>query len=247
MLRDGRIHGGQSMAKIDQTLNQIIAATKAKQNPGGNGWKGHCPAHKDKSPSLSIAQGTDGRILLNCHAKCDIDSICSALGITQADLFPPKKSSSNKPSYSIDKIYDYKDESGALLFQAVRKRLTDPVKFPNAPRKEFRQRKPDGKGGWIWNLQGVRRVLYRLPELLASLSGATVWIPEGEKDVDRLRSLGLTATCNPMGAGKWLDEFSDVLAGYDCVAIEDNDQPGRDHAQEVCQSLWGKAKTLRKL
>jgi hypothetical protein len=239
------------MATIDQTLNDIITATKAKPNQGSSGWKGHCPSHKDKSPSLSIDHGRNGGIVLNCHAKCHIDSICAALNITQTDLFPPKqtqaKQSTGKPSYSIDKVYDYKDESGVLLFQAVRKRLTDPAKFPNEPRKQFRQRTPDGKGNWVWSLQGVRRVLYRLPELLASTPGAIVWIVEGEKDVDRLRSLGLTATCNPMGAGKWLDEFSDFLAGHDCVVIEDNDDPGRAHAESVCQSLFGKAQKIRKL
>src|SRR5262245_12780861 len=127
------------MPTIDQTLKQIITATKATPNKGGNGWKGHCPAHQDKTPSLSISQGLDTRILLNCHRKCDIDSICAALNITKADLYPPQKSSGNstKPSYTIDKVYDYKDESGALLFQAVRKRLTDPAKWPNEPRKKF--------------------------------------------------------------------------------------------------------------
>lgn len=238
------------MATIDQTLQDILTATRAKPNQGGNGWKGHCPAHKDRSPSLSIDHGRNGGIILNCHAKCHIDSICAALNITQADLFPPKQTQAKqpgKPSYSIDKVYDYKDESGTLLFQAVRKRLTDPAKFPNEPRKQFRQRAPDGKGNWVWSLQGVRRVLYRLPELLASAPGAIVWIVEGEKDVDRLRSLGLTATCNPMGAGKWLDEFSDFLAGHDCVVIEDNDDAGRTHAESVCQSLFGKAQKIRKL
>jgi putative DNA primase/helicase len=237
-------------ATIDQTLQTVLTATRAKPNQGGNGWKGHCPAHKDKSPSLSIDHGRNGGIILNCHAKCHIDSICAALNITQADLFPPKQpktQTQGKPSYSIDKVYDYKDESGTLLFQAVRKRLTDPAKFPNEPRKQFRQRAPDGKGNWVWSLQGVRRILYRLPELLAANPGAIVWIVEGEKDVDRLRSLGLTATCNPMGAGKWLDEFSDFLVGHDCVIIEDNDDPGRAHAESVCQSLFGKAQKIRKL
>jgi hypothetical protein len=240
------------MAAIDQTLNQILTHTRAKQNPGGNGWKGHCPSHQDKSPSFSIAQTTDGRILLNCHKKCHIDSICAALNITQADLFPPKQSQTKsttqaKPRYTLEKVYDYRDETGALLFQAVRKRLTDPAKFPNEPRKQFRQRAPDGKGNWVWSLQGVRRVLYGLPELIAADPDATVWICEGEKDVDRLRSLGLVSTCNPMGAGKWLDEYSDFLVGRDCVVIEDNDQPGKDHAEQVCASLHGKAQKLRKL
>ena len=258
------------MTTIAQTLNVILTQTRAKPNKGGNGHKGHCPAHQDKSPSLSIAQGNNGGIVIKCHRGCDIDAICAALNIAQADLFPPKQTtqtqSQGKPRYNLDKVYDYKDENGTLLFQAVRKRLADPTKFPNEPRKQFRQRAPDGKGNWVWSLQGVRRVLYRLPELLASTPGSTVWIVEGEKDVDRLRSLGLTATCNPMGAGKWLDEFSDFLIGHDVVIIPDNDpqavdlndkprfhadgcevRPGQDHAQDIARSLHGKAKSVRVL
>lgn len=234
---------------IAQTLSHILKQTKAKKQ--GNGWRGHCPAHKDKSPSLSISQGADTRILLNCHANCDIDSICAGLNISKADLFPskPKQSTTaqGKPRYNLEKVYDYRDETGALLFQSVRQRLADPTKFPNEPRKRFRQRAPDGKGNWVWSLQGVRRVLYRLPELLAADPDATVWICEGEKDTDRLISLGLIASCNPMGAGKWTDEYSDVLIGRDCIVLEDNDQPGRDHAEQVCQSLFNKARSLRKL
>lgn len=240
------------MAKIDDTLNHILTLTRAKPNQGGNGWKGHCPAHSDKSPSLSISQGADTRILLNCHRNCNIDSICAALNISKSDLYPPKqtqaKQTQAKPTYTLDKVYDYKDENGVLLFQTVRKRLKDPAKWPpDTRRKDFKQRAPDGKGNWVWSLAGVKRILYCLPELLASDLAAIVWICEGEKDVDRLRSLNLIATCNPMGAGKWLDEFSDSLAGRDVVVVEDNDQPGRDHAEQVCQSLFGKASRLRKL
>lgn len=262
------------MAKIDDTLNHILTQTRAKQNPGGNGWKGHCPSHQDKSPSFSIAQAADGRILLNCHKKCTIDSICAALNITQADLYPakPKQQTQAKtqaqtePRYALDKTYDYKDENGTLLFQSVRKRLTNAHECPDANRKKFSQRRPNGKGGWIYNMQGVRRVLYGLPELLASDPAETVWIVEGEKDRDRLKALGLISTCNPMGAGKWLDEYSDSLVGRDCVVIEDDDPqavdddgnlrfhkdgrpifPGQDHAQDVAQSLHGKAKRVRVL
>ena len=54
-------------------------------------------------------------------------------------------------------VYDYADENGQLMFQCVR----------HEP-KDFSQRRPDGHGGWIWNLEGVRRVLFRLPHLLAA-------------------------------------------------------------------------------
>jgi hypothetical protein len=87
--------------------------------------------------------------------------------------------------------YDYKDAGGTLLFQVVR---FDP--------KDFRQRRPSGSGGWIWNLKGVDRVLYRLPELLKAPPTTPVYVCEGEKDVDTLRAHMLVATCNPGGAAK---------------------------------------------
>lgn len=123
--------------------------------------------------------------------------------------------------------YDYKDESGKLLYQMVR----------YEPRN-FRQRRPDGNGDWIWNLDGVRRVLYRLPELLCSNKDEWVFVVEGEKDVERLYDEGLVATTCPMGAGKWDDNYSEFLNDRKLVAIiPDNDDSGRRHAKEVAESL----------
>jgi putative DNA primase/helicase len=130
--------------------------------------------------------------------------------------------------------YDYRDENGDLLFQVVRK-----------SNKDFPQRRPDGKGGWIYNLDGVEKVLYRLPELIDADPEATVYIPEGEKDVDRLHELGLVATCNPMGAGKWRDRYTEHLRGRNVVVLADNDEKGRRHAIHVLRSLHGKAKSVR--
>jgi hypothetical protein len=95
----------------------------------------------------------------------------------------------------IVKTYDYLDENGVLLLQVCRQ---EP--------KNFLQRKPDpGRPGeWLWKVQGVRQVPYRLPELVSEIElGKRVFIVEGEKDVDRLRSLGVPATTNAGGAGKW--------------------------------------------
>src|SRR5262249_59666565 len=89
--------------------------------------------------------------------------------------------------------YPYHDESGATLFEVVR---YDP--------KDFRQRRSDGNGGWTWNLNGTRRVPYRLPELLEAIaSDHPVLIVEGEKDVDALRKLGFGGTTKPRSARKW--------------------------------------------
>jgi hypothetical protein len=131
-------------------------------------------------------------------------------------------------------IYEYCDEAGILLFQVLR--------FPN---NKFLQRKPDGTAGWDWKLGTTRRVLYWLPELAAADPNAIVFIPEGEKDVDNLRALGLVATCNPQGACKWRKEFSQHLAGRDCVILPDNDDVGRKHAAQVFRALNGVARSVR--
>lgn len=131
--------------------------------------------------------------------------------------------------------YAYSDENGELLFEVVR---FEP--------KDFRQRRPDGRGGFVWNLKGVRLVPYRLPDLIEDLAqDRTVFLVEGEKDVDRLRSLGIPASCNPAGAGKWRDEFSGVFKNADVVILPDNDDAGREHADKVARSLAGNASRVR--
>ena len=129
------------------------------------------------------------------------------------------------------------DEGGNLLYQVVRYHP-----------KAFKQRRPDGRGGWIWNVDGVRRVPYRLPELIEAIgNGHPVFIVEGEKDVDALKGIGITATCNAGGASKWLDEHAAYFAGADVIATPDNDDPGRKHAECVATSLHKTAARIRLL
>jgi len=156
-----------------------------------NGWQACCPNHDDKKASLSISV-KDGKILLHDHGGCEPEAILEKVDLKLKDLFLEPKAKPPKPE--IAHTYDYTDETGILLFQAVRF-------IP----KDFRQRHPDGKGGWVWSLKGVRLVPYRLPELLKASS---VFIVEGEKDADNLVKIGLASTCNPMGAGKWHVEWS---------------------------------------
>lgn len=135
-------------------------------------------------------------------------------------------------------FYDYKDEQGKLLFQVVR------VQFSTD--KHIYQRHFNQKGEWVNNLRGVRRVIYRLPEVLEAVkNGTTVFVVEGEKDVETLFEWGLVATTNPMGAGKWQDEYSRYLCGADVVIIPDNDDPGRKHAEKVARSLYGIARSVK--
>jgi hypothetical protein len=150
-----------------------------------------------------------------------------------------RSSANDAPKPRFVCTYDYVDEKGSLIHQTVR--FADP--------KGFKQRRPNPEksGEWIWNLDGVCPVLYRLPDLLRAVAGGqTVYVVEGEKDADSLRALGLAATTNPMGAGKWRSEYSDLLRGADVVLIEDNDEAGRNHVEVVATSLKG-AKRIRVL
>jgi putative DNA primase/helicase len=130
--------------------------------------------------------------------------------------------------------YDYRNASGNSTFQVVRFKP-----------KGFAQRRPDGAGGYVWNLEGIERVLYRLPELLATGPDALIFLPEGEKDVDRLAALGLVATTNPEGAGKWRDEYTAALKGRHVAILADNDEEGRKHAEKVAGALYGNAASVK--
>jgi hypothetical protein len=210
----------------------MSAADLARQlqaKRAGSGWQARCPAHDDHRASLSIGEGEGGRLLLKCFAGCDFASIIKAAGIE------PTKSNGEARESIKSKIvatYDYRDARGELVFQVVRK----------AP-KDFPQRRPDGNGGWIWNMQGVELVPYRLPQLL---NASEVYICEGEKDCDNLAKLGLVATTNPQGAGKWPAKiFSGWFEGRHVTILPDNDEPGRKHARDVASKLHDTAASIR--
>jgi putative DNA primase/helicase len=139
----------------------------------------------------------------------------------------------------IDATYDYVDERGALLFQVVRR----------VPKK-FVQRRPDGFGGWVWATKGIRKVLYRLPQLIEAVKAQrTIFIAEGEKAVQALEGIGHAATCSPGGAGKWRPEYSNksVFRDAEVVLLPDNDDAGRAHVEKVALTLRGVAARVRVL
>jgi hypothetical protein len=121
--------------------------------------------------------------------------------------------------------YDYLNERGEFVCQVVR---FDP--------KNFRQRSLRDDQ-WVWNIHGLRPPLYRLPDLLAAPAEEWVFIVEGEKDVEALRRIGLVATCNIQGAGKWKAYHNHWLTSRRVCILPDNDEAGRQHAVNVSQHL----------
>ncbi|MFD0773533.1 hypothetical protein ACFQZ2_06285 [Streptomonospora algeriensis] len=199
--------------------------------------KAQCPAHEDRLPSLSISPARKYRgVVVNCHAGCSQDAVLDALGWTRIDL-RDEPTQQQRSDSAVVAEYDYVDEQGHLLF----------VKERRVP-KDFRCRKPDGRGGWLWKNAVERRVLYRLPEVRTAVAeGRTVYVVEGEKDVHAVERAGGVATCNYDGAAKdgqrskWRPEYGEPLAGADVVVIADKDGPGYAHARATAASLADRA------
>ena len=217
-----------------RTVNEILQEAGLPPPPKGEDrYYAICPrcsrqrsaAHR-KTKCLGITIGVDG-VQWGCN-HCDFKGGAYYNG---------------KDSDPVVASYVYKDENGTALFRKVR-----------TASKKFFQQHPDGHGNWISGIKNIRRVLYKYPELIEAIAtGRTVLIVEGEKDVDRLRQLGIPATCNPEGASepgqklKWRADYSEALRGADIILLPDNDEPGWKHVQNVGAALAGIATRTRVL
>lgn len=216
---------------ITGPIEIVPSKLPSARQAGENQWLAKCPAHDDAKASLSIGMGDNGKVLLKCQAQCPTETVCEALGLRMSDLFP----ATGKPARKrIVATYNYRAENGNLLYQTVR---YEP--------KDFRQRHPDGNGGWIWNLNGVKRILYNLPALVKADSSELVFIVEGEKDADRLIGLGVLTTTCPMGAGKWSKVDASPLNGHPVAVFRDNDDSGHEHQRDVANRLYRKVREVK--
>lgn len=213
---------------------------KGQRLNGAREVKVRCIFHDDRTPSLSV---NFERGVWKCHAGCgdggilDFEEKYSRCDREQAranvdDLIGQQvfRSAGEKP----EAVYQYHDAAGRLLFEKLR-----------YPGKRFVQRKPAGKGGYEYKLEGVKNPLYRLPEVLTANE---ILICEGEKDADNVRAafqketlsaeIRLACTTNFDGAGKWRDEYAPFFAGKKAVILPDQDAIGRKHAQQVAASVF---------
>lgn len=221
------------MTTTDNSMQLAEAVERAKE---GEDLQIRCPAHDDNQASLHVSPSAAG-VLLNCFANCDTKAILDAVNLDWSALFHERDTAVSEDTWTpvgpASHVYQYTDEYGNLLYEVLR--------IPQGAGKTFRQRRPSGDPvrPWEWKLEGVRRVLYRLPQIIAAVrNGETIWIPEGEKDVRTLvERAKLNATTNAQGAGKWLPEYTSTLAGAEVILIADADEPGRAHARAVREHL----------
>jgi 5S rRNA maturation endonuclease (ribonuclease M5) len=238
---------------------------------GDVGWNGEiafcCVIHNDRNPSASInvekgawychgcLEHGNLRQLIEAVQPDELDRIWDEYRLSEGtpvewdattkghrmDLsdvdWVPIEPYEAAPSQSDE--YDYVHKDGELWFQVVRRE--DPTTG-----KTFTQRRPDGKGGWSYNVPAQYRLLYRLPRVVKAIKeGQTIYICEGEKDVHALESVGAIATCNSGGSGKWMDHYTDEFNDADVVIVADRDKAGIRHALRVRDELEGVAKSIR--
>jgi 5S rRNA maturation endonuclease (ribonuclease M5) len=200
---------------------------------GSDGRFAHCARPEHAGKLLPEAGGTFAHLLkgaCKCGATHDAGAGPRIGGVE--NFAHPVKSALGEA----EAVYPYCDASGNLLYEVVR--------FPG---KQFRQRVTGPDGRWIWRLGDTPRVLYRLPDLAAANVARTVWLVEGERDVETLTKLGHLATCNPGGALKWhivADDARRVLKGRCVKIVADRDDVGRKHARDVAASLRGVAASV---
>jgi hypothetical protein len=206
----------------------------------GNQGTARCPFHADRRPSLSLNAELGLFYCHGCGAKgttSDFERRISGICRRPAGTPISRANQKNGPQErtgTVAAVYQYKDANQKVIFEQVRYKP-----------KTFRSRRPGGKGGWVWNLQGVQRVLYQLPEILKA---GKVYVVEGEKDADSVTSLtGCPGTTNVGGAGKWRDELSESLADKEIIILQDGDEPGAKHALEVAASVCKVARSVKLL
>jgi len=220
---------------IEFTRNEVSeyyqARVPAMAQPDKREWRGPCPVHNGTGDNFAV-QSDAG--LANCHSQCGRgwDMIGLEMELSGSDFATAKAAvfklvGRPEPAWEdrdVEAAYDYCDENGRLIYQVVRRHG-----------KKFIQRRPDPNGGkWILNLKDISPLPYRLPQLIASPFVAVV---EGEKDADNLNRLGIPATCNSGGAGKFGRDLVRWFSGKQVAIFPDQDLPGRQHAVAVAEML----------
>lgn len=215
------------------TLYDLLGRLEGVKGRDGQ-YKAICPAHSDKTPSLSVGVGDDGKILLKCFAGCSVDNIVAALGLEKKDLFAD-------------------DRKTFPAYDRPRQQNTAPAKeaeylYAGGQLKKVKYRRADGskycswlhrtENRWGKGRKGITPGLYVSHEDLPD----AVFLVEGEADVNTLKNAGYAAVTLPDGAqSKWTAEYAEALRGKRVTILPDNDEPGRKYAQMCAENLCGVA------
>lgn len=216
----------------------------------GNGFTARCPSHDDQRASLSITKADDGKVLLKCHAGCDVTEIMAALGLSVSDLFPSKirKVSPSLNGKSTTPKVTFQTSSAAIAKLALKYGIPSAVwTYHNAQAEPVgvvvRWNGSNGKiirpvarhsDGWHIGAMPASRPLYCLPDLTEA---RRVVVCEGEKCAEAIKKLGLIPTTSAGGAKAAGKSDWRPLAGKEVWILPDNDPAGHKYAQSILEIL----------
>lgn len=232
---------------------QIAKALGNAKKVNGS-WLASCPlpthgqGNGDKNPSLSITDGVDGKPLFKCHGGCEQHDVFAAIrdyGLLP-DLEPRAELlASIQPlpqTQSLEQEWHYTDEDGVTLFIKQRYKTND------AKGKTYKQLRVDEDGRRHSSITGAKIVPYNLPEVEdARQAGRTVFLTEGEKAADALKSIGVIATCTHQGASSFPEDAIQYFAGLNVVILPDNDKVGWEYARKAVKAIKTVANSIRVL
>lgn len=249
-------------------IDRVITALKSAGNrvrPSGRGWSAQCPAHDDRTPSLSIGSGHDGRVLLHCHAGCESEDVVEALGLTWPDLFPdngfrgtlriplpdPTRRAHDEDlatqfgcALDDDRLRTLAGTLGVSIGSLIRLQIgwypqQQAFVFPERNAEftciGFGLRYSDGSKGFI---AGGKRGLV-IPHLLEYLPDP-VLIVEGPTDTAAAVTAGRAAVGRP-SAASGVEHLAVLLKDRESVIVADRDDAGTAGALKIkaqLQSAW---------
>jgi putative DNA primase/helicase len=240
------------LSPVEKVLDRLEEYTERRDE-----FRARCPAHNGTSAdSLSVKEGDDGRALLICHAGCELQKICDALGISVVDLFVHSESengTTKKVTRKTNRITNGEDSEDDRILatedlpDGTYWEFTSPsgeVLYLQRHKREVYRRV--GYGLWKKGLNGMAQVLYNLPELIGGVrAGEPIFHLEGPKDVETARErLGVVATTSG-GTNSWRSSYREHYIGADVTIIPDNDESGRKYAAEVAQSIAAVARSVK--
>ncbi len=231
---------------------------------GPSQWSARCPAHDDRRASLSVAAGDNGGVVLHCHVGCSPQAVCAALGLTLADLMPRNGNSRHVGNGQQPAAAAVKTGPESSAPPANGKMPPEAARVITLYCRKYKLGKPsaawgyadvagrpvgivvrwetiDGKvirpfsirdGRWVCRAMEPPRPLYRLRHLQGE---NTLWVAEGEKAAEVLRSLGLAATASAGGAKAAAKTDWSPVGGKTLVVWPDLDPAGDAYAAEVAR------------
>lgn len=211
---------------------RFIAKIQGKEQKGDYEIMALCPVHGDARLSLWVKLKEDGKIVVKCHANCAPHAICEKLGFKLGFLYPNPQ---------IIDWFDYITAAGEFVYQEIKYDKTALNRFQ--ARRQSKKKNKDGKFDWLWNIDGVKRILYNEFEIVRAAITEIIFMCEGAKDARTLLKKGLTSTAAIFN--DWIKTNTKPLDDRPVVILQDNDEAGIEKALKAAHDRYGKSSSIK--